>query len=103
MGDSSCPRIRFVLALDRRRIRDLIGVAPPQPHWKLLDFSLIVIADENLGVVAYVVVNACRELLIVLVENLRLHIVESTGRIGVCIGMRVQIHQCLHVRVNQVR
>ena len=92
--------IRFVLAEDRRRVGNLIVLAPPQTHRELLGLALQVVTDEQLGAVADVVIHATQPLHAVLVEVLRLHVVEAA--VGVRIGVRlgVELHQGLHVGVK---
>ena len=78
VGNCSCPGVRFVLALDRGRIRNLIPVPPPETDGELLDFALIVVANKNLGVVANVVIDAGRPLAVVLPEDFRLDVIVGT-------------------------
>ena len=73
-------RVGLVLAFHRRRIRDLIGLPPPQTHRELLRLALQVIADEELGVVADAVIHAGHPLRVVLVEDFGLRVVEAAGR-----------------------
>ena len=100
MGNRSCPRVRFVLALDRGRIRNLIPVPPPETDGELLDFALIVVANKNLGVVADVVIDTGRPLAVVLPEDFRLDVIVGTQRCRCRVRGGEQLCQGQHVGVN---
>ena len=88
VGQRGRNRVGPVLALHRRRIGNLPAVAPPQAHREQLRFALQVVAHEQLGVVADAVIHARHPLRVVLVEGLRLHVVEAAGGVGVGVGLR---------------
>src|SRR5438034_7438223 len=60
--------IRPVLSKNRRGVRHLLGVPPPQANRKLLRLFLQVVANVQLGVVADAVVDSRKPLPRVLVE-----------------------------------
>ena len=84
-------RIRLILALDRRGIRDLVGIAPPETNRELLHFALVVVTDKDFGCVADVVIAANGPLAIVLVEYFRLGVVVAASGVGICVSRRIQL------------
>ena len=54
---------------DRRRIRHLVRVAPPEAHRERLPLRLEVVAEEQLRVVADAHVHAAEGLVVVLVDS----------------------------------
>ncbi len=101
VGQRTADRIGLVLAQHSGRVGNLVGLAPPEAHREHLCLALHVVADEQLGAIANAVVHARHPLRVVLVENLRLHVVETTGRARVGIGAGIQLHQRDHVRVDR--
>ena len=89
-----------VLTLDRGRIGDLRIVAPPEADRELLRLPLHVIAHEQLGTVADVVVDPGNPLSIILVEDLRLNVVVTLSLIRVCVWGGKQLHQVEHVLIE---
>src|SRR5207244_888286 len=80
---------------------DLPAIAPPQAHREQLLFALQVIPNEQLRVVANAVIHATHPLVIVLVKGWGIYVVESTCDIGIRVRLWIELHQALHVLVDQ--
>ena len=101
VGQRTTDRVGLILAQHRGRVGNLIGLAPPKSHREHLRLALHVIAYEQLGAIANAIVHARHPLRVVLIEDLRLHVVVTAGLSGVGIGGRIQLHQRHHVRVDR--
>ena len=100
VGNRAGYGVGTVPALDWRRIGHLVGIAPPQADRELLNLALVVVADEDLGVVADVPIAANRPLPVVLIEDFGLDVVISAGAVRIRIGSRKELGQGKHVRID---
>jgi hypothetical protein len=92
--------VRAVVGDDWCRIRHLVGVAPPQAHRERLHFSLEVVPEEQLRVVADAHVHAAQRLVVVLAERNVLDVVVAIGLRRVDVGQRQQFEQNLAIGVD---
>src|SRR5262245_42010779 len=101
LRQAGADRVRTVGRLDRSRVRHLARVAPPQADRELLQLGLNVVAGEELGLLADVVIDARQRLLHILIEIDRLDVV-VTGRIRrrIDVRERQQVNQRLAGRIN---